>query len=341
VRKPSQNILAAFLLSIFCVYSASAKTIYESAMDKYRAGLYQQAANDFTEAAQQEPSKQVYHYLLANCLVHLEQHSRAAEEYKVAYLLDPSTSTAELCKKALTAYKKPMPDLTGNSVSQTKTGNSFELDKVKALIRKQADFEKDKHDIQSVRSEQDIKTSVDEELRRIDHWMQNEIQKLNDPIVYHPTPHPNPLLRLPDLLKEKEDEIKATAKAEKERIIKAADDRTHVYESLRKGREALLDETAGNLESQLDQPMGRSGVKLQAHGTGLYVRYYGAGGPNRLPDPHQATVRIQDAASSEAVSADQQQTSSKQLAGETSKDVKGKVMKDSSIPSSFSMKTTL
>ncbi len=338
--KPNQNLLAAILLSIFCVNAVSAMSIYEKAMEKYRAGLYQQAANDFSEATQHEPSKQIYHYLLANCLVHLDEHARAAEEYRLAYLLEPSSSTGDLCRQALSAYKKPVPEQAAQNLSRVRAADSLELDKVKALIRKQANFEKDKHDLSSVRSERNIKASVDEELRRIDQWMQTEIQKLNDPIDYHPTPHPNRLLRLPELLKENEDEIRATAKAEKEQILKKANERAQVYESLRKGREALLDETAGNLQSQLDQPAGPSGVKLQAHGTGLYVRYYGAAGTSKLPETHQATARIQDAASVEPVAADQQQSSGKFL-GDTAKDVKGKVVKDSSPTSSFSQKTTL
>jgi hypothetical protein len=347
VRNRNKTLLAVTLLSLLHPAEVGARTAYDDALDKYRAGLFQQAANGFSAAAVQEPSKQVYHYLLANCLVHLEQHKRAQEEYKVAYVLDPQSSTGEFCRQALLAYKKPVPQTVASDSAHAGVVDTSELARVKQLISKQANSEKDKHDLLAARGEMTVQSHMDEELRRVDEWMQSELQHLNDPIVYNPGPRANPLLANPELMKQREDQIRATAQAERDRIKKEASGRSQGYESWRKDRDALLDEAAGNLQRQLDQPVGRSGVKLQAHGTGLYVRYYGKGGTNYLPDPHQATARIGDAAALNNGSEDGSGTdsglaaSARPAAAVGAKDVKGKLMKDSTKPGSFNVQGPL
>jgi hypothetical protein len=324
VRKTLPNIAAALLAVMLSVAGAPASSIYDDALEKYKAGHFQQAAAGFASALVREPANQLYHYLLANCLVHMEQHDRAAEEYRLAYELDPASTTGGFCRQALTAYGKS----TTQKSASGKTRDASELQKVKALIRRQAEFEKDKQGLLASRSESSIQQQVDNDLQRIDQWVESEIQKLREPIVYNLGPRANPLLGNPELLKQKEDQIRATGQQEKERVRKAAAERSQVYESWRKDREALLEESAGNLQTQLDQPMGRSGVKLQPHGTGLYVRYYGKGGPNLLPDPHPATVRIREADTG-GITGSEAKASGKEGAGNVVRDVKGTVMKDS------------
>lgn len=316
--KASFSLLTALLLSSALQCQAStanntaASTQFEQGLKLYKLGQYRKAAASFCEASQQEPTSQLYHYYLANCFVHMDEHRRAAAEYKQAYLIDSSNSTAEFCRKALVAYKKKMPDDKSLDLDLT---DYSELGRVKKRIRKQANFEADKHNIALTRNEQAAQAQLDEQLRAIDLQMQADIQKLHDPIIYSPGPQVNRLLALPELLKEREEQIRVAAQLEKQRIIKEANERSKIYEGLRKDRSALLDETADNLESQLDQPVGRSGVKLQTQGTGLYVRYYGKSGRNYCPDPHQATVRLQDAnAAKESESA--------------TEEVKGKIVKD-------------
>ena len=311
MSKAGISLLILILLAL--PQPARANTRYEQGLKLYKQGLYKQAALNFSQASMQEPSMQLYHYYLANCLVHLDEHKRAASEYKQAYLLDSTNSTGEFCRQALIAYKKKLPS---EKLLDMDLGESSELNRVKEHIRKQASCEAEKHNSALTRSELAIKTQLDEQLRAVDLQMQTDLQKLHEPIIYTPGPQINRLLALPELLKEREDQIKAAAQLEKERIIKETNERTKNFDGLRKDRSALLDETAENLQKQLELPAGRSGVKLQTQGTGLYVRYYGKGGKNYCPDPQQATVRIQDA------------NATKQTDTEETTDVKGKIVKD-------------
>lgn len=285
--------MLAFLVGLplsLAVSAAELSTAYEEGFSHYRQRHYKQASLAFYSALKQAPSSQRCHYLLANCLVHLDEHKRACEEYRLAFLLDPASETAQYCRRALLGYKKPDP-----AKDLLKPGSEKEMEEVKELIERQASFEKYKHERQAFRSQQAIRTQLDEVLSRIDQQMQADIQKLHDPIVYTPAPQANRLLALPELLKEKEEQIRAQAQVQKEAAIKEAGERVRPYESWRKDRAALLDEAADNLKSQLEQSAGPSGVKLQAHGTGLYVRYYGKPGQSKYPDTHPATARIREA----------------------------------------------
>ena len=274
------------LLLVISSTAAFARTAYDEGMEHFNARRYLQAAEAFTSASRQEPSKQIYRYYLANCFVHLDRHDRAVEEYRASYLLDPYSSIAEYCAQALKGYHKPVPALAGTHPEDTAVGRA------KSTIRQQARSEKDKRTLIASRSEGEIRAKVDEQIKQIDEQARIDIQKLYDPLIFLPAPRANPLLAMPELLKEKEDQIKLSAKQEKQRIIKEADERSKPFQSWRKDRDANLDEVTANLETQLEQPAGPSGVKLQPHGTGLYVRYYGKGQPSKLPDAHAATARI-------------------------------------------------
>lgn len=327
MKNSSKILLSVLLADVVLPVRVFAVDPAGSAQEKYRLGQYTQAAAGFSEALAREPKNQLYHYLFANCLVHLKQHDRAADEYRAAYQLDPASRTGEYCRQALMAYRKRFPESVAGG---RPAGGAGEVDKVKSQIRKQIDFEKDKQDSVASRNERLIRLHVEDELRRIDEWMEAEIQKLNDPLIYTPGPRANPLLANPELLKQKEDQVRASAREQKEAVLRAASERSQHNESWVKEREALLDETAGNLQSQLDQPAGRSGVKLQAKGTGLYVRYYGKpGGANQYPDPHQATVRIKEAGATDENGRTNLATSpDKQAPSSPERDVKGRVIKN-------------
>lgn len=278
--------LTALTLAPLAASAAFARGVFDDAIEHYNAKRYLQAANAFTKASIKEPSNQLYRYYLANCLVHLDKHDRAVEEYRAAYLLDPYSSTAEYSARALKGYHKPLPPLPGVGADDSQVG------KTKTLIRKQSRDQKDKHTIIASNSESLIRAKVDEQIKQIDEQARYEIQKLHDPLIFMPAPRANPLLALPDLLKEKEDQIKLNAKQEKERLLRDAEERSKPFQSWRKDRGAVIDEIAQNLEHQLEQPVGPSGVKLQPNGTDLYVRYYGKSKGSRFPDAHQATARI-------------------------------------------------
>lgn len=325
MRLSYSNFLLAFLLSALCVSTASAKSAYDTAIVDYKAGRFKQAVSGFSLAITQEPSKQLYHYLLANSLVHVDQHVRAAGEYKVAYSLDPSSTIGEFSRQALLAYHKPAA-ASAPSSAQAYVPDQNEIAKVKKIIQRQLDSEKNKHDSLATRNAQNMRSQLDDDLRLVDERMQRDIQRLSDPLIFDPGPRVNTLPNHPELLKEREDQIRAAAAAEKERLRRAASERSGTVESWRKDKDALLDEAAGNLQTQLEQPVGRSGVKLQAHGTGLYVRNYAKGGPNYLPDPHAATARISDVRDSAGSGATTAETSVDRHK-EDGKEVKGSVLR--------------
>lgn len=336
MKRANWSIPAVMLLGLFCPSAlAQPSAQYQKAMQQYKEGHFKQAAADLCQVALQEPSKQIYHYLLANCLVHIEQHARAAEEYKVGYVLDPGSSTGEFCRQALLAYKKPIPQVTVSKNAGAAVADETELGRVKSLIQKQASFEKNKHDSLANRTAQGIKSQLDEEIRRIDLQMQADIQKLSEPLIFNPGPRANPLLANPELLKEKEDQIRMAAQIERDRVRKELTERSKPIESWRKDRSALLDEAAGNLQTQLDQPMGPSGVKLQAHGTGLYVRYYGKAGPNKYPDPHNATVRIGEAQTFSSSSNEADTVNKSPALKEPSREVKGSILPEAAKSGSY------
>jgi hypothetical protein len=322
LRKASLSALVFLSQFAVSVSAAQIQSLYEGGLENYRSAHYKEAADAFAAAIRQEPSKQNLHYLLANCYVHLEQHRQAVQEYEAAYYLDATSNIAEYCRQALLAYKISLPSPAMQNTSATTGG---ELEKVKTLIRQQAGFEKDKHGQLAARSKELIKSKIDDEIKRIDIQMQADIQKLYEPLIFTPGPRANPMLAYPDLLKEREAQIRQSAQAEKARLAQEASTRSQVYETWKKDREALLDQTADNLQDQLDKPVGPSGIKLQAHGTGLYVRNYAITGTSKLPDSHAATARFGELGRSAPEPAGSQVPVAKEGAQEH---VKGTILKE-------------
>lgn len=310
---PKASLPACIMLCNCCVavFAAQTGSLYDSGLEQYRSGHYKQAARDFLSASRQEPAKQDLHYLLANCFVHLGQNKRAVEEYEAAYYINPASNTADYCKQALLSYKIVLPEPA--SLPKSSGIACGELDQAKSLIKTQARFEKDKHGQVAARSTALIQNLINDEIKRIDWQMQADIQKLYEPLIFTPGPRANLMLAFPELLKEREAQIRQAAQAEKARLAENATSRKQVYETWKKNREALLDQTVDNLQDQLDKPAGPSGIKLQAHGTGLYVRNYKITGPSRVPETHAATARFgeisknEDAAESSAATKDDSQ----------------------------------
>ncbi len=322
-----QSAVLALVIGLCSISKAEASaSYYDQGMVQYKQGQFRKAAQLFTAATLQEPTRQIHHYLLANCLVRIDQNERAAEEYKLAYMLDASSPTGEFCKKALLAYGKRLP-----AVKIDEPLAQDDIGRAKKRIQKQASFEKDKHEVVASRTEQEIKAKLDEQLKAIDQQMQYEIERLHDPIVFNGGAQANRLLAVPELMKEREDQIRTAAAAQKERLIREAAERSKPYDSWRKSRSALVDEAAENLQTQLDQPVGPSGVKLQTRGTNLYVRYYGKANPNEYPDAHSATARIQEASGPDISSPTMQKNSH-------AEEVQGKVLRNPNFVNTFASK---
>lgn len=280
-----------------------AKSLMDEGMENYNAGRFTLAVSSLSAAMAQEPRNQTLHYYLANALVRLKEHARAVDEYKIAYLLDTKSKIGEYGRQAILAYKKPLPALNDEAFLKvyylksdnkefSASANTPELDKVKNIIRRQANVEKNKHRSFSSHGQRVSKLIAEEQARAVDQKAEYDIQRLYDPIIYNPGPRANPLLADPELLRQKEEAIKKAAAEEKERILRQAEERSETYKTWERHKETALDEVAANLESQLEQPAGRSGVKLQAKGTDLYVRNYIPFSSKTNLLAHPAVVRI-------------------------------------------------
>lgn len=304
----SKNKIANILLLLAIMgpgSNALAKSLADEGFAHYNAGRYTLAIASLSAALAGEPAKQSLHYYLANAFVHTGDHARAVDEYRISYQLDPQNTVGEYSRRALISYKAPLPSpndptfvkvykkhLDADKARGSVVAGGTELEKARNIIRRQADFEKNKHRSFSTQSQKVSRNVAEEEARRVDMRAELEIQKLYEPIVYTPGPRANPLLANPEQLKQREDAIKKAAAEEKELILRKAEERSETYKSWEQNKAIALDEVAANLESQLEQPAGRSGVKLQAKGTDLYVRNYVPFHNKSNLNAHPAIVRI-------------------------------------------------
>ncbi|MBY0551911.1 MAG: hypothetical protein K2W95_31800 [Candidatus Obscuribacterales bacterium] len=300
-------MIAGFVLSA-STGAASASTFYDDGLAYFKAGRFDLSARALAAAVARDPASQITRYYLACSLVKARDHRRAVEEYRVAYLLDPTSVTGQYCRKALSGYKAAIPDaneakrlrqeLASRTPASSFFGGGHELAQSMETIRRQADFEKGKHRTDQLQREKIVRGLADAELRAIDQQMEEQIARLSDPIIFTPEPRANPLLIYPELLKQKEDQIRKSAQEEKERILRALDEKTERYKGIQKSRDVALDEVAANLQTQMVSST-RGGVQLQPAGTGLYVRNYLPVGTKPPAEVRSAVVRMVSQGSSD------------------------------------------
>lgn len=270
----------------------------------YTAGRYGDAVVVMSQAALAYPASPVVHYHLANALVKAGMHEQAMQEYQLSYRLDPYSSVAGYCRLALKAYGVPEPDPSQGHVRmpipvgwQNGPGGQALVVRAKTTIRRQAEFEKAKH-----RSEGEALAALafrhaETDLQKIRQEMNEQLQRaLEPPVMTLPTGRGVISIQMPfhpEVAKARADAIRREAQEQERKVRQFADIRANRYRRWSKEREYALDEVVANLESQLDEPVGRSGVKLQPVGTDLYVRYYGYQRHSKeMPDTQPASVRI-------------------------------------------------
>lgn len=294
----SLTVLLAFMLA--ANQPATAVGLFDEAIANYRAGRFQQAVVAFEAYLAKDPRNQTARYYLANSLVKTRNHGEAGHQYRLAYLLDPASRVADYCRQAMRGYRIPIPTnetIVDGGEPSAGENSPRDLAAAAAAIRRQAGQQKEKYQSASLDSQKRLRYSVDEELKAIDQQMEEELARLHDPIMYvFGVPRPNWLHAHPDMLKEKEDEIRRVARERKEAVLHKLEQDQGNYHVARQARDSVLDEVTANLESQLTAPAGRNSMRLQARGTGLYVRNYGPSSDRPAPDVHPAVVRIVDQA---------------------------------------------
>ncbi len=287
---------------------ASASDPFQVGLSHYNNGRYREAVIFLSRAAMAHPASPVLHYHLGNALVKSGLHDQAIQEYELSYRLDPYSGVAQYCRMALKAYGRPSPELAQTHVAPdgsvqfaTDPPPGPPIDRnlriAKNTIRRQAEFEKSKHRATGEALAGLAMRHAERDVHRIREDMKEEMQRaLEPPVMTLPTGRGVMTIPLPfdaDLARARAEEVRQRAKEAERTVRKAAETRAERQKSFCKEREYALDEVVANLESQLEEPAGRSGVKLQSVGTDLYVRYYGyQRGSEQMPDIRQAAVRI-------------------------------------------------
>jgi tetratricopeptide (TPR) repeat protein len=307
-----------------CSGKALAASTFESGLKQYNLGRYGHAVVYFSLAEEEEPRNALVHYYLANALVRTGHHEEAIVEYGLCYRLDPHGKVSNYCRQALTAYKQPLPSaavpvhISTNSGaldrstrfdgSGAKIGTTDEdelVARTESLIRQEVIFEKGKHRDMADSFASGALVQVEAEAKRIQDDAAREIEYASQP-----PPGGGKLVPMPspEAISAKIEEIKRVAKERENNARRLAQARADRYKEWSQDRQKSLDEVASNLENQLTQPLGRSGVKLQPVGTDLYTRYYGCKrAANQLPDVKPAAVRIIDYPSGERAEEDKLQ----------------------------------
>lgn len=303
--------LLASILSLWLPGAALAQSAFDSGVRMYEAGRYAEAMLHLSQATGAEPENARAHYHLANTLVRLGMHPQAAQEYEICYRLDPRGSMADYCRAALRAYKRPVPAIEqtragaaltagGGAQAVYTTASGYEesnhLDRTKSVIRRQAEYEKSKHEYWGKSAAELVLRQAEGERKRIAEEASLEKERAFQPQpvylprggVYIPPP-PSP-----ELVRMRHNEIERQARERSERARILAEGRAREFAQFSRERQVALDEVAQNLERQLDAPHRAGSAHLQPIGTDLYVRYYGYAGMERTapPEVRPAIVRI-------------------------------------------------
>lgn len=287
---------------------AQANDPFQLGLGCYGAGRYREAVVYLSQAAMSHPASPVLHYHLGNALVKCGLHDQAIQEYELSYRLDPYSSVAQYCKLALKAYGRPSPELAQTHVAadgsvqfavEPPAGPPIDRNVriAKNIIRRQAEYEKSKHRATGEALARLAMRHADHDVSRIREDMREEMARaMEPPVLTLPTGRgvmTVPLPFNPELARARAEEARQRAQEAERSVRKAAEARAELQKNFCKEREFALDEVVSNLESQLEEPAGRSGVKLQAVGTDLYVRYYGyQRGSEQMPDTRPAAVKI-------------------------------------------------
>lgn len=315
--------IAIFLINLDVqeVRALSFSTPGEDALDQgiiyFNARRYKDSALYLRQAVQQRQRDPITHYYLANVLSRLNQHSQAIAEYQYSYSLDPYGIVSGYCRKALTAYRAPLTDIskteaiassrqernststyrdTGplNALAVSSPKQRERLTSAVSAIRKQTESEKDRHKQLAENIAASAVNIGEAQARRVEEDARAEVNRiLNPPAVLIGSGQYHPLLYSPQYAAARAEEVKRNAEERAKMIRDIAAEKSRRYKKWSEERQIQLDETAKNLESQLTTTTLPGSARLSPVGTGLFVRYYGATlGRSPYPEAHQSVVRI-------------------------------------------------
>ena len=307
------SLIVSFLVILLgCIQpTAQASGHFEEGIKHFNEGRYLEAVLFFGQATGEYPGSAVAHYYLASSLVKAKLHEQAIEEYQFCYRLDPYGSLARYCRQALCSYRQPLLEnqttklvrcgeatalLVHDSILARgkSTDNLESLNRAKSVIRRQADSEKSKHQQIGENWAKNAVNQAERDAKKITEEAREEIQKILEAPSMSLRNRLTPGIGSDaELAKQRAEDVRKAAEEAASRTKLLAEARAGQYRQWYKERQSALEEVVSNLESQLEEPAGHSGVKLQPIGTDLYVRYYGfSRAQNELPDVHPAVLRI-------------------------------------------------
>lgn len=282
------------IMALLGTNPAWAETAFEQGVRSYHAGRYKHAVVFLSQAVSLDPTNSLGHYYLANTLTRLNQAQDALIEYQICKRLDPTGPVAAYCKQAVQAIAaqdrqaQHLADASEDLASgTTKTERSTsrlskhpDINRAMFVIRREVEYEKDKHKMQAEAGKKAAIASAEHNARQIKAQAEQDIQRAINDSWSSVTGLQGGMLTSsyiynPELAKLRADEIRKNAEDAENKARRFGEIRAEEFTKLSADKQKVLDEVAVNLRSQMEQPAGPSGVKLQPLGTDLYVRYYG------------------------------------------------------------------
>ncbi len=286
--------MAAFL-ALLGGYPAAAETAFEQGVRNYNSGRFKHAVVFLTQAASLDPTNSLCHYYLANTLTRLNQPQEALLEYQICKRLNPEGLVATYCQQAVAALagrSKQAQHLAEASdvlesdttdktdVSTSRLSAHPDINRAMYVIRREVEYEKGRHKTQAEARRKAALAMAEQNAMQIKAQAEADIQRaISEAYVSVPAIIGNMAVNSyvynPNLARVRSDEIRKNAEEAEKSARRIGEIHAAEYAKLATDKQKVLDEVAVNLKSQMEQPAGRSGVKLQPIGTDLYVRYYG------------------------------------------------------------------
>ncbi len=299
-------VLVLTLLALQSQTPALCAAVYEEGVDHFNTGRWTHAARCFQQHILGAPRDPNGYYYLANCLVHLNQHEKAIEAFQVCYCLDPYGTLSGFCRKALKAYRAPVPDADDVQAHQSQSSRggsvqtSSKADHTIANIRRQATEVKERHRVANGNMAESARKVGEQQASIIREETTVEAERaLREPPTIQTRGGVITAPYNPELQKARAEEIRRSGEERAKWVQERAEEKSNEYKKAAQDKAQLLDEIASNLESQLKSKSNvRGSAQLNSVGTGLFVRYYGV--PSKTPpvEVHQSVGRIVDHPSS-------------------------------------------
>lgn len=291
------GFIIALCSQLTAVASIAEMDPFDEGVRHFNACRFTHAANSFEEALLRRPKDPYIHYYLANALVHMRNHDRAAKHFQHCYQLDPFGPVSGYCRQALKLYRKPIPadpDVFTNVPSKPPANVAPVAPSIGTLrmVEQQAQAEKLRHKDYAESMAMGIRGGAENKARQIREDGELAAKK----ILHEPVPivgsgfHPIGFL---EDRRERAEQVRKQAEENARRVREMAEDQVAEYKTWSEQKEKSLDEAAVSLQSQLKSSPVAGSVKLKPVGTSLFVRNYESSNPGKpAPDVRNSIVRI-------------------------------------------------